>query len=138
MKSAFNSVKNFISGIGDWIKKHKGPIQYDRKLLIPAGNAIMQGLNAGLMHSFKDVQGNVSTMAQSIAEAANNNISSNLSNINANLAGGNINHMISGQLEVKQQPAYINLNMGGHDYGAFVEDITKEQDVKISLGKFGV
>lgn len=138
MKSAFNSVKNFISGIGDWIKKHKGPIQYDRKLLIPAGNAIMQGLNAGLMHSFKDVQGNVSTMAQSIAEAANNNISSNLNNINANLAGGNINHMISGQLEVKQQPAYINLNMGGHDYGAFVEDITKEQDVKISLGKFGV
>ena len=58
----------------------------------------MQGLNAGLMHSFKDVQGNVSTMAQSIAEAANNNISSNLNNINANLAGGNINHMISGQL----------------------------------------
>lgn len=138
LKSAFNGVKDFIGGIGKWIRKHKGPIQYDRKLLIPAGNAIMQGLNAGLMHSFKDVQGNVSTMAQSIAEAANNNISSNLSNINANLAGGNINHMISGQLEVKQQPAYINLNMGGHDYGAFVEDITKEQDVKISLGKFGV
>lgn len=138
LKSAFNGVKDFIGGIGKWIRKHKGPIQYDRKLLIPAGNAIMQGLNAGLMHSFKDVQGNVSTMAQSIAEAANNNISSNLKNINANLAGGNINHMISGQLEVKQQPAYINLNMGGHDYGAFVEDITKEQDVKISLGKFGV
>lgn len=138
LKSAFNGVKDWIRGIGNWIRKHKGPIQYDRKLLIPAGNAIMQGLNAGLMHSFKDVQGNVSTMAQSIAEAANNNISSNLNNINASLASGNINHMISGQLDVKQQPAYINLNMGGHDYGAFVDDITKQQDVKISLGKFGV
>lgn len=138
MKSAFEGVKNWIGGIGKWIKKHKGPIQYDRKLLIPAGNAIMQGLNAGLIHSFKDVQGNVSTMAQSIAEAANNNISSNLNNINASLASGNINHMISGQLDVKQQPAYINLNMGGHDYGTFVDDITKQQDVKISLGKFGV
>lgn len=138
MKSAFKGVKQWVGGIGKWIEKHKGPIQYDRKLLIPAGNAIMQGLNAGLMHSFKDVQGNVSTMAQSIAEAANNNISSNLNNINASLASGNINHMISGQLDVKQQPAYINLNMGGHDYGTFVDDITKQQDVKISLGKFGV
>jgi len=32
-------------------------------LLIPAGNAIMNGLNSGLMNSFSTVQHNVSGMA---------------------------------------------------------------------------
>lgn len=136
MKSAFNNVKDWIGGIGDWIKKHKGPIQYDRKLLIPAGNAIMQGLNFGLVSAFKDVQGNVSNMAKSIAEAANNNLSSNLNNINAKLANGTINHAVSGQLEIQQQPAYIQLQMGDNTFNAYVDDITKQQNISLDLGRF--
>ena len=68
--SAYSKVKGFISGIGDWIRKHKGPISYDAKLLIPAGNAIMNGLNAGLTDKFSDVQKNVSSMAQAIVDSA--------------------------------------------------------------------
>lgn len=136
MKSAFNNVKDWIGGIGDWIKKHKGPIQYDRRLLIPAGNAIMQGLNFGLVSAFKDVQGNVSNMAKSIAEAANNNLSSNLNNINAKLANGTINHAVSGQLEIQQQPAYIQLQMGDNTFNAYVDDITKQQNISLDLGRF--
>ena len=53
LKSAFEGVKNFVGGIASWIANHKGPLSYDRRLLIPAGNAIMQGLNSGLKHRLK-------------------------------------------------------------------------------------
>ena len=70
LKSVWNSIKRFISHIAGWIKAHKGPISYDRKLLIPAGRAIMEGLNSGLTEQFANVKSNVSTMAERIANAA--------------------------------------------------------------------
>lgn len=70
LKSVWNSIKSFISHIAGWIKAHKGPISYDRKLLIPAGRAIMEGLNSGLTEQFANVKSNVSTMAERIANAA--------------------------------------------------------------------
>ena len=53
LKSAWNGVTSFIGGIGDWIAEHKGPLSYDRRLLIPAGKAIMGGLSEGLQDSFR-------------------------------------------------------------------------------------
>lgn len=69
LKSAYNGVKNFIGGIADWIRKHKGPISYDRRLLIPAGKAIMGGFDASLQDSFKDVQRTVGGVAGWISNA---------------------------------------------------------------------
>jgi phage-related protein len=66
LKSAYEGVKNFVSGIAGWIKNNKGPIEYDRKLLIPAGNAIMGGLNQSLQDSFKKVQSTISGMSGKI------------------------------------------------------------------------
>lgn len=72
LKSAWDSVTDFVGGIAGWIADHKGPIEYDRKLLIPAGNAIMQGLNRGLQDRFKDVKKSVSGMAGEISNAFSN------------------------------------------------------------------
>ena len=72
LKSAWDSVTDFVGGIAGWIADHKGPIEYDRKLLIPAGNAIMQGLDRGLQDRFKDVKKSVGGMAGEISNAFSN------------------------------------------------------------------
>ncbi|WP_288638828.1 tape measure protein [uncultured Lentilactobacillus sp.] len=71
MMAVWSTIKGFVSHIAGWIKDHKGPISLDRRLLIPAGNAIMQGLNAGLTDGFKTVQSTVTAMTNAIAESAN-------------------------------------------------------------------
>lgn len=101
LKSAWDSVTDFVGGIAGWIADHKGPIEYDRKLLIPAGNAIMQGLDRGLQDRFKDVKKSVGGMAGEISNAFSNDdfglsgTPTIAKNIEASLA------MPSAQLEAK-------------------------------------
>lgn len=68
LKGAFDNVKNFVGGIADWIRENKGPIEYDRKLLIPHGRAIMDSLNEGLQDRFKDTKSLVSGMAGEMSD----------------------------------------------------------------------
>ncbi|MGN8884670.1 phage tail protein [Ligilactobacillus salivarius] len=74
LKSAWEAVKSFVGGIGNWIKEHKGPIRVDRKLLIPAGIAIMTGFNKGLQNQFSVVQKGVSNMAGAVSDAVSSNL----------------------------------------------------------------
>lgn len=75
LKSAWESVKSFVGGIGKWIKAHKGPISVDRRLLIPAGHAIMNGLSNGLVDGFSDVQKSVLAMNKQITDAMQPDVS---------------------------------------------------------------
>lgn len=72
LKSAWNSVTSFISGIGNWIADHKGPIEYDRQLLVPHGNAIMGGLLQGLTTGGAKVQSYLDKFTTGIGDTAIN------------------------------------------------------------------
>ena len=66
LKQKWEDTKNFVGGIGEWIREHKGPISYDRKLLVPAGQAIMDGLKSGLATGFEQVKTTVKSMADDL------------------------------------------------------------------------
>lgn len=134
LKAAWGKVTDFVGGIASWIRKHKGPISYDAKLLVPAGNAIMNGLNSGLTSQFSVVKSNVSGMADDIANAMSprNQIADTVASANRQLQSG-LNASVNGNFTVVKQPAMINLNIGGHDYKAFVDDISTQQDKTTNL-----
>lgn len=69
LKGAFENVKSWVGGIGDWIASHKGPISYDRRLLIPNGRAVMGSLLTGLEAEWGSVEDFVLGVAPSIADA---------------------------------------------------------------------
>lgn len=67
--SAIGGVYDFVSGIGSTIASLKGPEEYDRKLLIPNGGWIMEGLGTGLKRGFeRDVVPLVAGMGGEIAD----------------------------------------------------------------------
>lgn len=63
LTAAWEKGKQFISGIGGWIKAHKGPISYDKRLLVGSGAAIMYGFSKGLTENFKPIKRMVSNIA---------------------------------------------------------------------------
>ncbi|APC45837.1 tail protein [Streptococcus phage CHPC926] len=134
LKSSWEAGMKFIGGIGDWIREHKGPIRKDRKLLIPAGNAIMNGLNSGLTGGFRDVQSNVSGMGDMIANAINSDYSVD---IGANVAAANrsISSQVSHDVNLNQgkQPASFTVKLGNQTFKAFVDDISNAQGQAINL-----
>ena len=62
LKAAFGRVKSFVSGIGDWIVRHKGPLSYDKVMLKPAGLAIMDGFDRSLRNGWRGVQKTIDGM----------------------------------------------------------------------------
>lgn len=136
LKSAWQGVMNFVSGIGNWIAEHKGPISYDRKLLIPAGLAIMEGLDEGLRDSFKDVKNTIFDINSEIEDELGNvdpspdfDIGSYDFNV-GNVTNGFTNNEPGSLGSV---PANINLVIAGRAFKGFVDDITKLQDAEINL-----
>lgn len=139
LQQTWEAGKKFVGGIADWIRKHKGPISYDRKLLIPAGKAIMDSLNAGLDTGFGKVQDNVNDMTKFFANTAFNQdfeIGANFSDLDRKINSmNNMNLSSNNELTLKNsaQPAEIKLNMGGRVFSAFVEDISAVMQAETDL-----
>lgn len=130
LKSVWGDITSFVGNIAGWIKAHKGPISYDKRLLIPAGAAIMNGFNSSLIDNFKDVQSTVSGMADVIASAVTPAIPSldfetsyDASNLDNFMAGtkklqSNLQAAVSSQVnyaEQKQFTVEVPVNLDGQE-----------------------
>ena len=122
IKEKFESVKSFVGGIAGWIKKHKGPISYDKRLLIPAGNAIMASLNTGLKAGFGAVKSNVSSMADRLSTSFD--IGGRLAKMSSSI-DGKVEHEVS--YGSHNKPTVFNVNIGNQSFKAFVDDISQVQ-----------
>ena len=63
----WQSVKSKVSGMGSWIAQHKGPKEYDLKLLVPNGGWIMEGLMKGLQDSKPALQNTLKDIADTVS-----------------------------------------------------------------------
>ena len=117
LKSVWGSIKSFVGSIAGWIRDHKGPIEVDRRLLIPAGNAIMGGLNRGLDNGFDKTMAKVQSITGAIESRFNINQSKAL----------NVENTIS------SQPMVITFKLGNKDFRAFVSDINQLNGEAIQL-----
>ena len=120
LKAAWGAVKDFVGGIGSWIKAHKGPIRYDARLLIPAGNAIMGGLNQGLQKSFGAVQKTVSGMASDISDNMSANISG-LSMAGAQFSSGDVTQSIDANERITPN-IYVQNNVDKNGINSMVKE----------------
>lgn len=118
LQSTWGKVKSFVGGIASWIRKHKGPISYDRKLLIPAGNAIMNGLNSGLVDNFKTVQKNVKNMGSAISDSMNSQfqLTDVFGSINTSLNNSSLNGVMEHELNVANNwTVEVPVNLDGRE-----------------------
>lgn len=67
LQRSWRYVTDFVGGIADWIARNKGPLEYDYRLLQPAGKKMMAGLKDSMAEGFRDVQGLVSGFAPRIS-----------------------------------------------------------------------
>lgn len=67
IEAKWQSVKSTISGMGGWIASHKGPKEYDLKLLVPNGGWIMQGLMNGLQDAMPQLQDTLQEIGDTIS-----------------------------------------------------------------------
>ncbi len=73
--SGWSQTTSSVSNMAKWIKDHKGPVSYDRRLLIENGSAIMAGLNQGIQTGWRNVMDNISSMAGTIQDVINDDYS---------------------------------------------------------------
>lgn len=136
LKAAWGGVKSFVSGIAGWIKRNKGPLSYDKKLLIPAGKAIMYGLNKGLENNFKEVKSTVSAMnAEILSEFTNDNLLKDSKFNNTVDYMRIVENSVSTEdrCDKDRVPVQLIFDFNGRRFEEFVDDITYIQNKKIKL-----
>lgn len=90
------------------------------------GYYVAAGMAVGIRENADLVQKAATRMAQSAVPSVNLSDSINGVMSQGNI-GSQVNSTINHELSLRQQPAYINVSLGGSDYSAFVDDISHEQ-----------
>lgn len=67
-KYQYKELKTYFDKLNKWIVDHKGPLDYDAKMLTPAGEAIMSGLHRGLQSGESKVKSFILGLNGMIAE----------------------------------------------------------------------
>lgn len=65
--AGFEAVKDFVGGIAGKIISLKGPLDYDKRMLIPAGRAIMDSLNRGMADREAALKARLRALTQTLA-----------------------------------------------------------------------
>lgn len=133
---------NVLGAAATLASKAAGMIRRALKIHSPSRVTKELGMYFGLgfVNGINGMEEKTGKAAQSLAEASmfsvpsvdthdfTNSIAAMNSNMSSSVTGG-----LTHELNINQQPAYINLSLGGSDYGAFVEDIGREQGTQASL-----
>ncbi|MCR1891248.1 phage tail tape measure protein [Ligilactobacillus murinus] len=134
--SAVEVATDMAKSAFDAAKRALGINSPSRVMRDKVGKWVPAGLAVGIMDNLSDIEKASDKMAQasmiSIPPVNTHNFANSISAMNNQLTGsvrGDLTH----ELSINQQPAYINVSLGGTDYGAFVADISREQGSQASL-----
>lgn len=134
--SAVNAAANMAKKALNAAKSALGIHSPSRVMRDEVGKYIPAGLAVGILDNLSDIEDASDKMAQasmfSIPPVNTHDFVNSIAMMNGQLTGsvsGDLTH----ELSINQQPAYINVSLGGTDYGAFVEDISREQGSQASL-----
>jgi phage-related protein len=75
LQSQWGGITSFVGSIADWIATHKGPLDYDAKLLVPAGVAIMSGLDRGLRSQMDPLLNTLQTITAAVTDTVTADLS---------------------------------------------------------------
>lgn len=157
-RGAFNSAGSFIAdGLSAGINAMSGNVMgVAASLASKAASAIKAALKIhspsrvtkefgmyfglGFINGISEMEAKTKRTAESLAQASmfsippvnTHDFVNSISAMNGSLSG-NVNGTLTHELSINQRSAYINVSLGGTDYGAFVEDISREQGSQASL-----
>lgn len=94
------SITASVSSMAAWIKKNKGPVSYDKRLLVENGQALMSGLYRGISSGWTKVQRLVVPMANDISNYLNSGLVDTLNVPNASA-------VLGGALSVSHSPQSV-------------------------------
>ena len=74
IKSALGGLGDVLGSVGSFITSHKGPPSYDKVMLTPAGQMIMQGLMDGLNSRLPHLAATTATVGQTVQDSFAHNL----------------------------------------------------------------
>lgn len=126
----WGKVKGWLSGLWDGVKDFLG-IRSPSTLFAFVGKMIDEGLAEGILENVRPVTKAMDELGAIATRSFESDVAFNAV-VNGGLSSsGNLSDMsVAG---TSKQPAYLILRMGDHEWGAFIDDITRHQDREVAL-----